>query len=128
MSTSRTELVEAFWRHYRLSQSTSRSERLISEDTYWAWEEVERVAQKPESDALDLLVALADAAPDDQARCYLGAGPLEDFVLQHGTQLIDDIDEAARRNDHFRIALGCVWFGTSVDRSVEERLRRSSGR
>jgi hypothetical protein len=127
MSTSRSELVETFWRHYQLSQGDSPSEQAPSEGTYWAWEEVERVAQEPGSDALDLLVTLADAAPDDQARCYLGAGPLEDFVLQHGTHFIDEIDEAARRNEHFRVALSCVWFGTSVDQTVEQRLRKFSG-
>jgi len=116
-------LIEDFWRHYRLSQSASRDDQLASDESFWAWEEIERVAQNPSADTIDLLVSLAEAAPDDQARCYLGAGPLEDFMLSHGPHFIEQIDQAAREHEHFRTALGCVWYGTPMNRGVVERFR-----
>jgi hypothetical protein len=120
----RQELVTAFWQHYELDGSASRSLRKESDQWFWAWEEVTSIAKSVPVDAVELFVALADAAPDDQARCYLGTGPLEDLVLHHGPHFVDQIDEAARQHEHFRTALRCVWYGSRMDQGVAERLRR----
>lgn len=39
----------------------------------------------------------------------LAAGPLEDFIEEHGSQWIERIEIEARRNPHFRHLLGGVW-------------------
>jgi uncharacterized protein DUF6869 len=117
------QLIAAFWRHYRLSQSESPADRETAEESFWAWEEAERVAREPNPDTVGLFVALVDAAPDDQARCYFGAGPLEDLLLYHGPNLVDEVEEAATRHERFRTALGCVWYGTRMDPRVTERFR-----
>jgi len=42
-------------------------------------------------DHIHLFVALADAAPDDQALATLGAGPVEDLIRLHAENFVDQI-------------------------------------
>lgn len=118
------ELVDAYWRQYQLSQSALRADRMAAESLFHVWEEVEEVVQSGRPDVVRLLVALADAAPGDQALATLGAGPLEDLIRLHAEDFVDQIDEAARRNEAFRKALRCVWYDESVEGSTRMRLQR----
>lgn len=87
-------------------------------------EEVNAAVQDANPDVVDLLVALAEAATDDQALAYLGAGPVEDLIRLHGAQYLEAIDHAARTNKSFRTALRCVWYGDDVDPVLVARLQR----
>ena len=71
------ELAAAYWEQHRRGTSTERAVRLSQDDVFWAWEEInERVIEQPE-DVVEVLVIIAEAAPDDAALAYLGAGPVE---------------------------------------------------
>lgn len=74
--------------------------------------------------AIGLLVRLADAAPDEQALAYLGAGPIEDLLVDPSPAVVDEIEQAARKNKPFRYALQCAWFDDQVSPAVRNRLRR----
>ncbi len=118
------ELAVAYWKNYALS-SGDRAERLKAEETWWAWEEVGKVIRLQPEYAIEVLTYLADAAPDDGALAYLGAGPIEDLVCYCGSDaVIDRVEGAAARNGNFRKALRCAWFDDHVAPSVGERLRR----
>jgi hypothetical protein len=96
----------------------------MADSLFHVWEEVEEAAQFGKPEVVDLLVALADAAPNDLALATLGAGPVEDLITSHGEEFVETIDEAARRSESFRKALRCVWYQSSVDESVRVRLQR----
>jgi len=117
-------LADGYWEHYRRTTSTSRAVRLSAGDTRWAWDEVEdRVRSEPEA-MIAILVAIADAAPDDDALAYLGAGPVEDLIVRSGSDIvIDRIEGAARRSDNFRKAVCCAWFDDDTSGTVRDRLR-----
>jgi hypothetical protein len=117
-------LEVAYWEHYRLSVSTDRGDRLQGDQWSWAWDRVnDLVSQSPE-EAVSVLVALADAAPDHMAISYLGAGPVEDLIVGNASPIvIDRIEGAARRHDRFRIAVRQAWFDDRVSESVRARLR-----
>lgn len=119
------ELADAYWAHYRLATSTDRVDRLSAGEFRWAWEVIhDRVRTEPET-ALEVLTFLADAAPDDAALAYLGAGPVEDLLCCGGSDVvIDRVEGAAVRNGNFRKALRCAWFDEHVEPAVAERLRR----
>ena len=71
-----------------------------------------------------ILLAIADAASDADARAYLGAGPVEDLIVSRGSDVvIDRIEGAARRNDNFRKAVCCAWFDDDTPGTVRDRLR-----
>lgn len=99
------DLVATYWRHYRLSISGGRGDRLNAGDDFWAWEQVEQAAKVGGSEAIALLSKLADAAPDEAGLAYLGAGPIEELVQLHGVPLKDQIEEASRQNPSFANAL-----------------------
>lgn len=118
------ELAAAYWENYALS-SGDRADRLKAEETFWAWEEIEERVRLQPKDAIEVLTYLADAAPDDAALAYLGAGPIENLVCYGGSDVvIDRVEGAAVRNGNFRTALRCAWFDAHVAPSVAQRLRR----
>lgn len=103
--TDPEDLVATYWEHHRLARSSVRAERLRSEATRWAWDEVDEIVDRGGDDLVPLLIALADAAPDEEALAYLGAGPIEDAVRAGSAKLIDRIEGAAERSEQFRFAL-----------------------
>jgi hypothetical protein len=120
-----SQLADSYWDHYRRATSNVRTERLSERDVRWAHDEVdERVRNQPE-EVIAVLVAIADAAPDDAALAYLGAGPIEDLIRHCGSVVVvDRIEGAASRSDAFRKALRCAWFEDDVPPDVAVRLRR----
>lgn len=123
-AVERRDLIDAYWKQYALSTSGDRAARLEASNWLWAWEDVERATEDADGDVVELLIDLADAAPDTQALASLGAGPIEDLIERHGEAFADRIDEAARRHANFRTALRSVWYNDAVPRPIVERLRR----
>lgn len=134
-SIGKDEVIQAWWEHYRLDVEPDhhRGGRY-----FWAWSLVsdhvvgrrDPLAEGNVRDALvgvdpvDLLVDLAEPAPDVAGLAYLGAGPVEDYLLRHPAADIDRIDEQARRHERFRIALRCAWFDGELPADQARRLRR----
>jgi hypothetical protein len=74
-------------------------------------------------DALELVVALIEAAPDSQGVANVAAGPLEDLVHAHGDDLVEQIETLARQLPPFAVALHGVWLSDgAVSTSTKERL------
>ena len=116
-------LPESYWRRYVLMFQGNREQRLAAGELDWADGEVREALGEPLK-AVGLLVRLADAAPDEQALAYLGAGPIEDLLVDPSSALVDEVDQAARKNQNFRYALRCAWFDDHVSPAVRTRLRR----
>jgi hypothetical protein len=77
------------------------------------------------SDALNLVVALAEAAPDGPIMWFLGAGHVEVLITAHGDDLIDEIERCASQSERFRVALGGAWLTHGwVSPDTEARLSR----
>jgi hypothetical protein len=124
VAVERDELVEAYWQHWRLGSSEDRDDRLRQPTHAWAWDEVERAVADRDGDVVELLVALADAAPDDAALAYLGAGPVEDLVRVHGEAVAAALERAAESDVNLRRALRSVWLDPDGDAAIGERSRR----
>ena len=82
------------------------------------WQDEERVRAG--------LLALVDAAPDDDDLLYVGAGPLEDFI-EHDDSRVRWIEAQASMSARFRRALSNVWIWGSVPDEVAERVERAAG-
>jgi len=106
-----------------LLTSTVRADRLAVDGKWWAFEVVSEL-ETDDNEAVPLFEALSDAAPDEHALAYLGAGPVENAVISGSSVLIDRIEGAAERNERFRLALRCAWFDDQVPPDVQKRLRR----
>lgn len=120
-----SDVVSAYWKHYELSTSADRDDRLRADEFYWAWEQIDaRICDLAPADAIALLILLADAAPSDPALVYLGAGPIEDLLVTRAAEVVDAIDDAARANAKFRDALTAAWYDEHVPPEIAHRLRR----
>lgn len=80
------------------------------------------------TEAVELLVALNEAAPAEDGGVSVGCGPLEDLIHEHGDALIDVIDASARQNPDFAKAMSHVWLEPGhLTKETEARLSRWIG-
>ena len=65
----------------------------------------------PEQRFQAILNALKNTKADPAHSTFqnLAAGPLEDFLVAHGPEFIEFIEQEARRNPAFNLLLGGVW-------------------
>lgn len=84
------------------------------------------IDHKPER-AWVFILALVAFAPDDEALGWVAAGPLEDFLCQHGPAFIDRVEAVAVTSTRFKSCLPRVWGHTRMAPAVYGRLRRAGG-
>ena len=76
--------------------------------------------------ALDIVVELVGAAPDDESLAYIAAGPLRAVIVDAGTKVIDRIVSIAAKNERFGKALAAVSL-TNADAEVARRVKEVRG-
>jgi len=96
------------------------------DDVYDAQEEGRPVRLAPAIDRLELLELLAERAPDDDAVGFLGADALEDYLETYPD--VARLEEAAQRNERFRLALAAAWYDRKLPSEDVARLRRFGGK
>ena len=96
--------------------------RTKSEEDFWACYELDDAVILDPDKAWPLIKVLVEAAPDDAGIIYVGCGPLENLLFQHGERFIDRIVAEAERSERFKEALACVWGIDSLPLPVQERL------
>lgn len=80
-----------------------------------------RVAQGG-PDALALIGALLRHASTDDDLAVVGAGPLEDLLVEHGDELAEQVAHEARRSPLLASALASVWWSPRADDIVCQQL------
>lgn len=73
------------------------------------WERIDSLVRENPDEGWRVCLALVAAAPDDFVLANVAAGPLEDLINEFPDQLIDRIEEEARRDPKFRRCLTGVW-------------------
>jgi hypothetical protein len=118
VTASLDQLVAAYWNDYaQWSILSTENEPRASDPSVpypeedgpgryeWAVWEVNAIIRAGSTEVMDLVEALAAAAPSDAALVYLGAGPLEDLVSMHGLRISDALVIAAGRQPKIETAL-----------------------
>lgn len=85
------------------------------EKTFWAFERVHDLVSNDPDPAWRLIERLVAEAPDDDILGSVAAGPLEDFISDHGVHFIDRIERWAAGDARFRRCLGGVWQSETPD-------------
>jgi hypothetical protein len=85
-----------------------------SDDTFWAWGEVDALCNNLES-GFEITRRLIESAEDDLYLGYIAAGPVEDLIVRHGTPAVALLEEAADSSPRVRESLAGVWLNTSHD-------------
>jgi hypothetical protein len=125
---SRKELVAGWWEHARLAQGSRQQRKsLETGDALFAdagWYGVDERVERGGVQALELVAALLEHAPDDDGIALVAAGPLEDLLHRHGQELVDEIERWARQDPRFGQALAGVWLADgALDPTARARLR-----
>lgn len=106
------EIVSGYLANYSGDQSA-----------FWAFEEVcELVSDDPERLWL-ITLQLIEQAPDDAALAYVAAGPLEDILALHGPTFIERVEDLARSDSRFLLALSGVWGQVRLSPEIDARVR-----
>jgi hypothetical protein len=116
-SRSDEAMVAAWWEYQRLFAG-DRSQRQLSEEGSWGWQAVSNAVDAGSPEAIRFLLLLVDSAATSHDLELLGAGMLEQLIVEHGRRmalpegkdLLNALSEATRRNSRFREALGSVWY------------------
>ena len=78
--------------------------------------------------AVEVLAALAEAAPDGDEGVTVGVGPVEDLLYSHGDDIVDVLVDQARRNPALARALAHVSLAEgSVSASSLAKLEQFIG-
>jgi hypothetical protein len=100
------DLVAAYWEAHRLARG-ERADRVRAESNVAADEVRERITADPQ-DGLTLLDDLL--AADDADVAFLGAGPLEDLLVEHGPNVAQVVAERCATASLWRDAVSGVWL------------------
>lgn len=77
---------------------------------FWAWETVMDQVKSEPGEAWHVILDLVEKAPDDKVLGVIAAGEIEDFIIAHAPDFIDQIEAEASSNARFRGALAGVWI------------------
>lgn len=83
---------------------------------FWAFDKMVELANKNPQECLDVVIAILNEAHDDDfILANLAAGPLEELLVAHGTELIDAIESLSNQDPNFKKLLGGVWKNDMSD-------------
>jgi hypothetical protein len=90
---------------------------------FWAFEEVYDLLSRDPERLWRIALCLIEQAPDDAALSYVAAGPLEDILAAHGPAFIERVEDKARKDSRFLLALCGVWGHHRFDPEIYARIQ-----
>ena len=78
-------------------------------DLDWAYEEVVRRTEEDPESVWQFLDHLSQQQLSDVEMARIAAGPLEDLLVEHGSNFIDRVETLAKSRPRFAQLLGGVW-------------------
>lgn len=81
-----------------------------SDANFWAFEKLSDLVRNTPEVALDLILKILATTTNDDVLDNLAAGPLEDLILFHGNDMINQIEFHAINYERFRDLLNGVWM------------------
>ena len=80
------------------------------EDHSWAVDEVINFAANKPNDLWEIILEILALDDSEEIVKAVGAGPLEDLMVYHGEQFIDEIEKQAAKSNAFKTAMQNVWL------------------
>lgn len=114
------ELVQGWLAHWRNEPK--------KDEHFWATEAAFDLARNEPDWAWRFVLATLDELKpeqDDKVLAVLAAGPLEDLLANHGSEVIARVEDEARRSPRFRELLGGVWK-SSMPEEVWQRVLKAA--
>jgi len=106
-----TSLVDK-WIEYHQTQN---------KELFWAWEQLDDAVHDSPNEAFEYILSIAQTTTDPLVLSNLGAGPLEDLLVYHGAEYIDQVETKARQIPQFTQVVKSVWKN-NMSNDVWERI------
>ena len=97
------ELIAGWLEYWKDGQKDS------AREPTWAFDAASDLPREAPNLALDFVLETLTKKPTAYQLRVLAAGPLEDVISNHGSEIIERVEIEARRNPQFRYLLGGVW-------------------
>ncbi len=105
--------------------NSARKNSIDRDKHYWAEERLNDLVMNEPQQALTIILELMESDLNEHAFSCLAAGPLEDLLADWGDEIIDQVEELARKNPKFNQLLRGVWQNAMSD-EVWARIKKVS--
>jgi hypothetical protein len=95
-------------------------------DNHWAFEALYEASHKNPDLCWELILQILHTPHADSVAEVLAAGPLEDLLALFGPQVINRVEETARKDPLFKDLLGGVWKN-SMSEEIWNRVQACGG-
>ncbi len=102
-------LAQKYFEYHQKLEGKSTEEMRAVMETESTWDEVREIIRGDAEQAIKLLAELCEVSDNRKYLAYVGAGPLEDFLVAYGEEKEKEIDELISSSDNALMALACVW-------------------
>ena len=93
---------------------------------FWAVDDVWQLSRKFPDICLEFINEVRRRDGSELILACLAAGPLEDVLVNYGSQIIEQIEALARKDPQFKKLLGAVWRN-NIAEDVWVRIQRVAG-
>jgi hypothetical protein len=100
------KLIDGWIKH---AEHGVRSGGQVSDETFWAHELMSKMCRIDPEAAWDVIQRIVDRVDDEAMLAFVGSGPLEDLLAQHGKEFIDRVIAEIGRNEKFANVAASIW-------------------
>lgn len=109
------------WKSYTEALINHGSGSPEAESMFWAFDKIVDITEEKPLDVLEVIKEVLKITDDERILVSLAAGPLEDILVKHGREVIDEVILLVKTDPNFKDLLLGVW-GNSVDKGVWKQL------
>ena len=116
--SERSALAAAYIDHFSKPREWGADMVLVKRDnsaTEWAIDKVFDITYEEPMALWDLILDILHRDPPNEVIEVLAAGPLEDYLVKCGSNVIEKVELQAAKDPKFRNLLGGVWKNTMTD-------------
>lgn len=90
--------------------------------TFWAYQALDQLCSSDPDIALDTILLILHAQPEERVLYNLAAGPLEDLLTRNGLQVIGRVEQIASVNPAFLSLVAGVW-PDRAPQDIQDRIQ-----
>jgi hypothetical protein len=103
-----------------------RSGGQVSDETFWAHEMMSKMCQLDPEAAWEVIQRIVERVDDEAILAFVGSGPLEDLLAQHGSEFVDRVISKIESDKKFAEVASSVWQNV-IAADVWMRLQNALG-
>jgi len=115
------------WIRFQYKMEDATSQKKEDEIEEYDMDFMDKIIHKTPKLALSIIVKILEKDTERRFLPVLAAGELEDLLSIHGEEIIDLIEDLAKKNPKFKKLLGGVWQGDMSDKFYKRIVEIAGG-